>query len=410
MSTDQGRHGAPATAWPCAALSSPCSGRPLRARGRSLLVAGDETWPVIDDIAFLRADRIELARAAVGRIEADDLVGATALLLTDQDPYAPDPPPTAEACTALAQAPDSFSFRDAMRRLAFGRVADYFAHRWSDPTYLSGLALLGQLAGTAGRPLLELACGTGHFLRACALGGIEAAGADLVFAKLWLARHYVSPQARLVCFDASADWPLAGRSFRALFCHDAFYFLPDKPRLADRMRRAVGEGGVVALGHAHNAAVDNHSAGEPLAISGYAGLFPGARLFDDRELTLAFVEDRAPHEAEAEALAEVPALSLLWRAPAAIQGAAPAAPRAVPEPPRLGDAPAHARIRLNPLYRRDGGTACIAWPSPRYEQEYAALRTYPMRWEGPDELEADGSAETLSLIRRRIYVDLPPRW
>ncbi len=97
----------------------------------------------------------------------------------------------------------------------------------------------------------------------------------------------------------------------------------------------------------------------------------------------------------------MPALSLLWRAGAG---------RPVPDRPRLGTELARSTIRLNPLYRRDGAAARIAWPSARYEQEYAALSTYPMRWEGPDELEADGSAETLSLIRRRIYLDLPPRW
>ncbi len=390
------------TAWPTGTLLSPCSGRPLRPHGRSLLVAGDEAWPVIDDIAFLRADRVDLARAAVDRIEAGDLAGATALLLTDQDPYAPDPPPAAENCADLARAPERFSFRDAMHRLAFGRVADYFAHRWSDPTYLSGLTLLGRLRAAGGRPLLELASGTGHFLRACALAGVEAVGADLVFAKLWLARHYVCPQARLICFDASLDWPLGGEGFGALFCHDAFYFLPDKPALAARMRRAVGIDGAIAIGHAHNAAVDNHSAGDPLTVADYAELFPGAQLFDDRELTHAFAEGRAPRESELELLTAAPALSLLWRAAASVR---PTADR-----PQLGTEVARSRIRLNPLYRRDGTAARIAWPSVRYEQEYAALRTYPMRWEGPDELEADGSPETLSLIRRRIYLDLPPRW
>ncbi len=391
-----------AIAWPPAALTSPCSGRPLRRRGRSLLAAGDEAWPVIDGIAFLRADRIELARAAVELIEADDLVGATALLLTDQDPYAPDPPPTVADCAALARSPERFSFRDAMRMLAFGRVGDYFAHRWSDPTYLSGLTLLGQLDGVAGRPLLELASGTGHFLRACALAGVKAAGADLVFAKLWLARHYVCPQARLVCFDASVDWPLGGERFGALFCHDAFYFLPDKAALAARMRRAAGSDGTIAIGHAHNASVDNHSAGDPLTAAAYAALFPGAQLFDDCELTRAFAEGRAPRETELELLAAAPAVSLVWRAAA---NARPA-----PDRPQLGTELARPRIRLNPLYRRDGTAARIAWPSARYEQEYAALRTYPMRWEGPDQLDADGSSETLSLIRRRIYLDLPPRW
>ena len=36
--------------------------------------------------------------------------------------------------------------------------------------------------------------------------------ADVVFAKLWLARRFVCPRARLVCFDAAAPWPLPDRS------------------------------------------------------------------------------------------------------------------------------------------------------------------------------------------------------
>ena len=388
--------------WPPGTLSSPLSGAPLRARGPSLLVADGEAWPVIEGIPFLRADRVPMARAAVGLIEAGDIVGATALLLTDQDPYAPDPPPDIETCAELVR-DKACGFREAMRRLAFGRVADYFAHRWTDPTYLSGLALLGETrTRDAGRPVLELAAGVGHFLRAAARAGVEAVGADIVFAKLWLARRFVCPQGRLVCFDAAAPWPLAEDAFAEAFCHDAFYFLPDKPGIAARLRRAVGEHGRVAIGHAHNASADNHSAGQPLTVDAYAALFPGARLFDDRELTRAFAEGRPAEAAALDTLATVPALSLVWHGD--------------PAPPdaggccRFGDEPGDAKLRLNPLYRRDGGTAAIVWPSPRYEQEYAALATYPMTWDGPDEIEADRSAATQALIRRRVYVDLPPRW
>ena len=393
--------------WPPGTLFSPLSGRPLESRGPGVLAAAGEAWPVIEGIPFLRADRVEMARAAVGLIEAGDSVAATALLLTDQDPYAPDPPPPVEACARLVR-DETCSFRDAMRRLAFGRVADYFAHRWTDPTYLSGLALLGE-AGTrdADRPILELASGVGHFLRAAVLAGVEAVGADIVFAKLWLARRFVCPSARLVCFDAAAAWPLAEDAYAGVFCHDAFYFLPDKPAIAVRMCRAVGEQGSVAIGHAHNASADNHSAGAPLTVAAYAALFPGARLFDDRELTHAFADGRPPEASSASALADAPALSLLWRGDRIAPGAHRAAHRAAHRP--FGTE-TEGTLRLNPLYRRDGDAARIVWPSPRYEQEYAALATYPMTWDGPDRIEPDRTAETQALIRRRVYVDLPPRW
>jgi len=395
-----------AASWPRGSLFSPVCGLPLQASGPFRLVCDGEVWPVIEGIPFLRADRIDMARDAVGRIEAGDILGATALLLTDQDGYAPDPPPPIEDCAGLVRDVASLTFRMAMQRLAFGRVADYFAHRWSDPTYISGLALFAETGDLAPHgPVLELASGTGHFLRAFALAGIEAAGADLVFAKLWLARRFICPQARLTCFDASAPWPFAAGMFATLFCHDAFYFLPDKPEIAVRMRRVVRKGGSIAIGHAHNASVDNHSKGDPLTVDGYAALLPGARLFDDRELTLAFAEARPPRAAEAATLASVPALSMVWH-----DGGRPGA--AQPTRHGFGTEAAGTQLRRNPLYEpQDGAEAArIAWPSPRYQQEYAGLATYPDAWSGPAHIAADDRAETLALLRRRIYLDLPARW
>jgi hypothetical protein len=287
-----------------------------------------------------------------------------------------------------------------MQELGFGRVGDYFAHRWTDPTFLSGLTLLGQALPAEGSPgVFELACGAGHFLSALELAGVQAAGADLVFAKLWLARHFVSPQARLVCFDAQGPWPLGADTADTVFCHDAFYFLPDKPGIAERMQRLAGANGTVAVGHAHNAAVGNHSAGEPLTVDGYAALFPGARLFDDEELTRSFVENRRPGPAEASALVSVPAVSLLWQGKDATATGRPG----------FGTETSGRPLRLNPLYHRSPDGAQVVWPSLRYEQEYAGLASYPLDWNGPDTLDA-GSPDRETLLRRRIYVDLPPRW
>ena len=186
-----------------------------------------------------------------------------------------------------------------------------------------------------------------------------------------------------------------------MFCHDAFYFLPGKPGIASQMKRLAGEGGTVAVGHAHNADAANHSAGVPLPVAGYASLFPGARLFDDAELTEAFASGRAPASADASALAAVAALSLLWRMgdQAADTGGRPG----------FGTE-SGPMLRLNPLYRQDGEDAAIAWPSARYEQEYAALATYPMRWSGPAVIDRADANDAEALLRRRVYVALPDRW
>ncbi len=389
------------SAWPAGALRSPLSGRILDARGDTLLVADGEAWPVIDGIPFLRTNRAALAADAVRLIEAGDTVRATALLLRDQDPYAPDPPPSVEACEAVVRGRDVLDFRSAMQALGFGRVGDYFAHRWTDPTFLSGLALLGTALPAERGQVFELACGAGHFLSALHRADVDASGGDLVFAKLWLARHFVSPEARLVCFDAEAAWPVIAGETDIVFCHDAFYFLPDKPGIASQMRRLAGTSGTVALGHAHNAEADNHSAGAPLSVAGYAALFPGARLFDDAGLTEAFASGEAPVPADASALRSVAALSLLWRA----EGLA-GAPRG-----RAGFGTESGPVlRLNPLYRQGAQGAEIAWPSARYEQEYAALATYPMRWSGPETLDRADAPDADALLRRRVYVELPDRW
>ena len=121
-------------------------------------------------------------------------------------------------------------------------------------------------------PVLELCCGAGHFLPELARLGLRPIGADLVFAKLWLCRHFVAPDATLVCLDAQRPWPMSPGDVAGVFCHDAFYFLPDKAAVAAQMR---GEGRIVAVGHTHNAGAANHSSGMPLTPEAYVALFDG---------------------------------------------------------------------------------------------------------------------------------------
>ena len=273
------------SSWAGVELRSPSGSVLLADTGHSLMGGGDR-WPVVEGIPFLRANREGLVREVLAALDAGAGEDALVMLLADQDDWARTSPASEAARRQLVREVGETSFRGAMGLLAFGAVGTYFAHRWSDPTFLSGLALAE--AHGVGR-VFELACGAGHFLREFGRGGAVVAGGDVVFAKLWLARRYVAPGARLICFDAAGGWPFADGAFGTVFCHDAFYFLPNKGHVAAEMRRVAP---VVLVGHAHNGLVDNLSAGSPLTPEGYAGLFGAPLLYDDRELTAALVEAR----------------------------------------------------------------------------------------------------------------------
>lgn len=341
--------------------------------------AARTTAPVVDGIPYLRTGREPLVAAVHDRLDAGDVDGARVLLLADADDWWGEPPPPPEQ---LARVAGATSLREAMTLLGMGRVGDYFAYRWSDPTYLAGLALLQQ-HWPADRPVVEVACGIGPFLRELSRRGCpDLLGVDVVWAKLWLAQRFVCPTARYVCADVTTAPSLHVGAPAYVLCHDAFYFLRDKPAAVAAMRALAGDGGTVVVGHAHVA--DTVSAGQPLPARDYAALLGTGLLYDDDELTRALLDGRPPVPAAAADLEASEAVALVAGDPLR------RAPVDLAEP--IGP------LRNNPLYV--GGRLC--WPSERYETEYAARSHYlPARL--PDPLPADAA-------RRRLLVDLPECW
>jgi SAM-dependent methyltransferase len=340
------------------------------------MTAAAPAVPVVDGIPFARAGRDELRAEVAGLLAAGEVDRARVALLADADDWWTEPPPPPEQ---LARVPAAPTLREAMELLGMGRVADYFTHRWSDPTHLAGLALLQQ-HWPGQRPVVDVACGIGTHLRELARRGCtDLVGVDVVWAKLWLARRFVCPTARYVCADVPATPDLGVPTPAYVLCHDAFYFLRDKPAAAAAVRELAGGGGTVVVGHAHVA--DPH--GAPVAAGEYARLLGTSLAYDDHELTRALLEQRPPVPTQPSALERSEAVALvagdpLHRAPVDLS---------VPVGP----------LRLNPLYR-DG---VLTWPSERYEQEYGPRSSY---------LPPHAEPLPQDAARRRVLVDLPEHW
>lgn len=339
----------------------PVGGEPLTADTPHSLAGGGDRFPVCAGIPYLRAGRDEVRDESLRLLDAGDEDGGLAVLLTDQDPFAPLPPPTVAECRSLVAdvRADRCKLREAMERLKFGPVADYFAVRCCTPTFLSGLGLLSQCGGRL--PVVEVACGVGQLLREPKRRCETVAGIDLVFSKLWLARRFVlGDDVPLACADLGSR-AVEPTTAVTVLCHDAFYFVPDKPAGAAALKRLAGAGGRVLVGHAHVAGGDNGGvAGNLLTAAGYADLFPRCVTFDDAAFTQGHLtgEHVEPDYPEA-----IEAVSLAWRAEGEIT--------AFHQPDAYADPFEGTRLVVNPLLAEDGGRLTPRWPTPKFAAEYA---------------------------------------
>ena len=362
------------------ALLSPTSGQPLHAdTPHSLSDGWGGRWPVVDGIPFLRVESEGLVAVALDHLDEGRPDEALVALLTNQDDWWTGPATDLDELRRLVAERDTLTLRDAMALLRLGPVADYFAYRWSDPTYLAGLALL-EAHWNEPKTAFELACGIGHYLRELTRRGVACLGADVAFAKCWLAKHWVAPDADYVVFDAAATWPVVNE-FDLVQCHDAFYFMPRQEFVAANLRDAVAPGGVLAVSHVHNSGFEGGAKGPARAATEWAALFPDAAVYDERRLLGALVQADLPEPVGWTNDLATEAWSL-------VEGGGPAGRieggLALP--------PADAQLRPNPLLDGDG----VCWPSERYRDEYA---------DGC--LWTNGTGDD---VRTRRLVDLPARW
>ena len=380
-----------------------------------VLTDGHDEYPLVEGIPYLldasTRPGLEDARVrACAHLRAGDERAALRLLLRDQDRFSPTPPPTEAAVDELIDRRGELTLREAMALLNYGPVADYFAHRWTSPSFQSGLGLL-ERAALPSRPVLEVACGIGHFLRHLELCGRPAVGLDIVFSKLWLARHFLGVRGPLACADIErsavffpgfAEGQAVGP--HTVFCHDAFYFFEHKRHALMNMVTASNRG-TIAVGHVHTRG-DAHEAGFAERLDDYRR-YPaaGTPLRDDGAMARTYVS-REPQDTD------VPphATAVAW-----IDG------RKLRKPADLR--PARQTLRVNPLLRADG---TLAYPSAGWREEYEAdaalMGPYTLESalgsasakqllaDGPAAIAALPEAELARLYRHRVLLSLPERW
>lgn len=378
-------------------LRSPTTGAPLYKIDASILTDGEEFWPCVDGIPFLRVGRKILRDSAISEIRNGNVLGALALLLMDRRD---DSIPKADPAKVRRVVESATNICAAMEGLGYGDMAPYIYHRWSLPTYLSGLALLESHA-PQGASLFEIGCGSGHFLRAWTDASGQAIGADLVFSYLWLCRRFVAPLAHLVCFDANGPFPLAAGCADICFAQDAFHYFSHKERVLDELRR-VSATGIILLGHVHNAARQNYSPGTPLELEFYRKCIGAGAVYDDADLTVAALTG-APATAAVNdhELRQADAFSFAC-------GSRPGLLKPFLTLPAPGK-----ELRLNPRISNCGPK----WPD-KFESEYAAGWDYlkNMRYR-PEQTIATSVAGGVIFnpaieryARERLFLDLPADW
>jgi SAM-dependent methyltransferase len=382
-----------------AVLRSPENGRELRVHSPGVLSDGESLWPCVDGVAYLRHGRDALRRAAVAALRCGDGNEALALLLTDRRDASIPPVSTGEARHVVANAHAAPAVLDGLR---YGGLAWYLQHRSTQPTFLSGLALL-EAHALSGAVLFDLACGTGQYLRAWqqANPGGAAIGADVVFSHLWIARRFVSPSAWLVCFDADGPFPLADGAAGSSMAQDAFHYFTRKAHVLQELRRVTGTGPVV-LGHVHNAAQFNFSPGLPWELDDYLSAIDPAAVYADDALTRAALGDtNLEGTSPLAALASSPALAFATAA-------------AVTNRVQLTLPPAGTALTLNPLL----AAGQPQWPSDRFVAEFVDSWEYLKTMAVPNVSVVDramcGALGTDSDVdrcaRRRVLLDVPGGW
>jgi ubiquinone/menaquinone biosynthesis C-methylase UbiE len=123
----------------------------------------------------------------------------------------------------------------------YDRIASTYDRRYEDNVYAGVEQALAAFADRVAGRVLEVGCGTGHWLRLLGAKGVRTAGLDASRGMLARARAADSCAA-LVCGRAE-HLPWADASFDRLFCVNALHHFGDKRGFIVEARRVLRPGG-----------------------------------------------------------------------------------------------------------------------------------------------------------------------
>jgi uncharacterized protein YbaR (Trm112 family)/SAM-dependent methyltransferase len=359
----------------CGSAFTPDPGASLRREGDEIVTAilrcQCASYPVVDGIPILMA--AYAGDTAFQKLLTEDAERALlAALELDEERQA--------AFKRFLEQGDKGTYRDCVDIFSPGNEGPYFVHRFANPTYLVGQAILravGEDRRCFRRRAIDLAGGSGHLTWAlCQIAdGAEVFLAETNFWKLWIARRITAPECVPVCCDAEAPLPFTAGSFSFALCSDAFHYIWSKRQFACEMSRLVGEDGVIVVNHAHNALQENYSVGLPLAPRWWRNLFQGrgVRAFKESEVLDGVVERRGVDLSRDYTDGDLAGEQAVFLISAGLDGIF--RPHAYP-----GAQFTSGEWRLNPLYEVErnevGAVLRLRFPSESYEDEYKACKRY----------------------------------
>ncbi|MCB0212269.1 MAG: class I SAM-dependent methyltransferase [Anaerolineae bacterium] len=297
-------------------------------------------------------------------------------------------------------------------------VHDYFAYRFGQPRHLIALAFASLIDQPSG-PILELACGCGHITRGLVHRANDqlVVGVDRNFFVLYVAKHWVAPEAVYICGDLDMPLPFSDALFSTVSCTDGFHYLSNKAGCMQEIRRVLQPDGLMLLNVLRNAYIDYAQAGQPLTPEAYAQLVADLphRLVSDAEVLDRYLHRQGPAlEAQVDSarLKQEPILSLVAsRRTEIFQDYGPF------------DHWPHAErpLQLNPLYQaeKDAQTGQIAlkrtFPSDFYQEDHAESLYYLPEQEMVsatffDDLGQNPTPEIEALIGRCVVLGMPSNY
>jgi SAM-dependent methyltransferase/uncharacterized protein YbaR (Trm112 family) len=195
--------------------------------------------------------------------------------------------------------------------------ADYFFYRFAQPRLLDAQSIVS-IVHRPTRPLLDLACGCGHLTHALLsrAEGRPVFGVDSSFFGVYVAKHWVAPDAEFICSEADKALPFSDNTFAGVFCSDAFHYFSAKVTCIQECERLTKESGLFALIWVHNAGVRRPHDGLPLPVEGYQALVARTphRLLSDQCLLSRYLQGTGPNlteSIEADDLGNEPTFSLV---------------------------------------------------------------------------------------------------